>query len=167
MCECKLWRHIIRLKETQKIQSEDGVPSSSKPKMQRNTGIDTVAFLKEKMERDIGTREKELTIREKELGFQQQQRETVLEQQRNKLLYESYRYKASVSISILHKLEKLISPMFVHCLKSAKKIRKYSSSKAAKSVYQSMILPIITYGSLLHINRTKTQCKRLLSFHNC
>ena len=47
-----------------------------------------------------------------------------------------------------------------------KKIRKYLSSKAAKSVYQSMILPIITYGSLLHLNRTKTQCKRLLSFHN-
>ena len=47
-----------------------------------------------------------------------------------------------------------------------KKNRKYLSSKAAKSVYQSMILPIITYGSLLHLNRTKTQCKMLLSFHN-
>ena len=73
-------------KETQKRQSEDGEPSSSKPKRQRNTGSDTVAFLKEKMERDIGTREKELTIREKELALQQQQRETVLEQQSNMML---------------------------------------------------------------------------------
>ena len=38
------------------------------------------------MERDIGTREKELTIREKELALQQQQRETVLEQQSNMML---------------------------------------------------------------------------------
>ena len=59
-------------KDTQKRQS------SSKPKKQRNTGSDTVTFLKEKMERDIGTREKELTIREQELALQQQQRETAI-----------------------------------------------------------------------------------------
>ena len=50
-------------------------------------------------------------------------------------------------------------------LKILYKIRPYIDSKCAKVLYQSMILPLFTYCGTLQLNYSKTQQKRLHSFH--
>ena len=51
-------------------------------------------------------------------------------------------------------------------LKILYKIRPYIDSKCAKVLYQSMILPLFTYCGTLQLNYSKTQQKRLHSFHS-
>lgn len=43
------------------------------------------------------------------------------------------------------------------------KIRPFLTTKAAKSIYQSMIVPVITYSSLINLNLTNTQLTKLKS----
>ena len=47
------------------------------------------------------------------------------------------------------------------------KVRPYLTTLSAKTLYQTMILPIITYGSLVNLNLTETQRNRMNRFHNC
>ena len=71
-------------KETQKRQNNDDEDSSaSKPKKQRNTGSDTIAFLKEKMMFESSTRKEEIELRKKELETKEHQQQQAQEQQQS------------------------------------------------------------------------------------
>jgi len=48
-------------------------------------------------------------------------------------------------------------------LRLLQKIRPFLTVKAAKSIYQSMIIPVITYSSLMNLNLTSTQLNKLKS----
>ena len=48
-------------------------------------------------------------------------------------------------------------------LRLLQKIRPFLTTKAAKLIYQSMIVPVITYSSLINLNLTNTQLNKLKS----
>ena len=52
-------------------------------------------------------------------------------------------------------------------LRLLRKIRPFLNVKAAKAIYQGMILPILTYCGLLNLKLGRTQEDKLLSIHHC
>ena len=52
-------------------------------------------------------------------------------------------------------------------LRLLRKIRPFLNVKAAKAIYQGMILPILTYCGLLNLKLGRTQEDKLLSTHHC
>ena len=51
-------------------------------------------------------------------------------------------------------------------LRLLQKVRPYLTTLSAKTLYQTMIRPIISYGSLVNLNLTETQRSRMNRFHN-
>ena len=51
-------------------------------------------------------------------------------------------------------------------LRLLRKIRPFLNVKAAKAIYQGMVLPILTYCGLLNLNLSRTQEDELLSIHH-
>ena len=51
-------------------------------------------------------------------------------------------------------------------LRLLRKIRPFLNVKAAKAIYQGMVLPILTYCGLLNLKLSRTQEDKLLSIHH-
>ncbi|XP_057302767.1 uncharacterized protein LOC130636935 [Hydractinia symbiolongicarpus] len=98
-------------KETQKRQSADG-DTSTKSKKSRNTGSDTIAFLKEKMISEAEIREREIDLKKKEIEKQQNNMMNLMSnsmtqmQQMNSSFIQAQQTQTQALYGILEKLAK-------------------------------------------------------------